>query len=76
VRELLLSLARALVDEPEQVRVTEHPEGNGSFLELRVAAEDRGRVIGKKGRTADALRTLLDAVARQRGTHCDMEIMD
>jgi hypothetical protein len=46
------------------------------FLELEVAPGDRGRVIGKHGRTADALRTLLDAVARQRGMHCDVEVVD
>jgi predicted RNA-binding protein YlqC (UPF0109 family) len=44
-------------------------------LDLEVPDLDRGRVIGRGGRTADALRTLLDAVARRRGTPCDMEIL-
>jgi hypothetical protein len=76
LKELLEALARALVEEPERVRVTEYPEEGGVFLELEVAPEDRGRVIGKRGRTADALRTLLAAAARRRGTECDMEVVD
>jgi uncharacterized protein len=76
VKELLATLARALVDAPERVRVVEHPEEDGIFLELTVAPEDRGKVIGKRGSTADAMRVLLDAVARRRGTQCDMEILD
>jgi predicted RNA-binding protein YlqC (UPF0109 family) len=76
VKQLLAELARGLVDEPERVRVIEHAEDGGVFLELEVAPRDRGRVIGKHGRTADALRTLLDAVARQRGMHCDVEVVD
>jgi predicted RNA-binding protein YlqC (UPF0109 family) len=75
VKELLTALARGLVDEPERVHVTEHAEDGGVFLELEVASADRGKVIGKRGRTADALRTLLDAVARRRGTHCDLEVL-
>lgn len=76
MRELLATLAQALVEEPERVSVTEHPEPGGTLLELAVAPEDRGKVIGKRGRTADALRLLLDAVARRRGTRCELEIVD
>jgi uncharacterized protein len=76
VKELLETLARELVDEPDQVSVAQWDEGDGFFLELSVAPEDRGFVIGKRGRTADALRTVLDAVARRRGTNCDVEIVD
>jgi predicted RNA-binding protein YlqC (UPF0109 family) len=76
VKSLLEMLARELVDEPESVSVTEWDEDDGLFLELSVAPEDRGLVIGKRGRTADALRTVLDAVARRKGTTCDMEIVD
>jgi predicted RNA-binding protein YlqC (UPF0109 family) len=76
VKELLETLARELVDEPDQVAVAQWDEGDGFFLELSVAPEDRGFVIGKRGRTADALRTVLDAVARRRGTNCDVEIVD
>jgi predicted RNA-binding protein YlqC (UPF0109 family) len=76
VRDLLLTLARALVEQPDQVDVTEHLEDGGTLLELKVAPGDLGRVIGKKGRTADALRAVLDAVARRRGIYCDVEIVD
>jgi predicted RNA-binding protein YlqC (UPF0109 family) len=76
VKELLLTLARALVDRPERAFVSEWVEGGTTHLELEVAPEDRGLVIGGRGRTADALRTLLDAVARQRGGRCLLEIVD
>jgi predicted RNA-binding protein YlqC (UPF0109 family) len=76
LKELLETLARELVDEPEQISVAQWDEGDGFLLELSVAPEDRGFVIGKRGRTADALRTVLDAVARRRGTNCDVEIVD
>lgn len=76
LKELLESLARALVTRPEQVRVTQVEDDEGILLELEVAAEDRGRVIGRRGRTADALRTLLDCVAERQGTQCDVEVLD
>jgi predicted RNA-binding protein YlqC (UPF0109 family) len=76
VKSLLETLARELVDDPGLVSVTQWDEEGGVYLELEVATEDRGHVIGKRGRTADALRTVLDAVARRRGTTCDMEIVD
>jgi len=76
LKALLETLARELVDDPLSVSVAEFDEGDGLFLELSVAPEDRGFVIGKRGRTADALRIVLDAVARSRGTNCDMEIVD
>lgn len=76
MKDLLEDLARALVDDPSQVYVTERTEQGVVYLDLEVAEEDRGKVIGKRGRTADALRTLLDAVARRRGVECDMEVVD
>lgn len=75
MKELLEALAGALVKEPGRVRVTEWTEDGVVHLDLEVSDLDRGRVIGRGGRTADALRTLLDAVARRRGTPCDMEIL-
>jgi len=69
-------LARELVDEPDRVSVERWDDEEGVYLELEVAPEDRGLVIGKRGRTADALRTVLDAVARRKGTSCDMEVLD
>ena len=76
MKALLEDFARALVDEPQRVFVSERSEDGVVFLDLDVAEEDRGKVIGKRGRTADALRTLLDAVARRRGVECDMEVVD
>jgi len=68
--------ARELVEEPGRVRVEEWTEDGVVHLDLEVAPDDRGRVIGRQGRTADALRTLLEAVGRRRGIECDMEVVD
>ena len=76
MKELLTVLAQALVDDPDRVRVSERSEDGVRLLELSVSDDDRGKVIGKRGRTADALRTILDVVARQRGERCEMEILD
>jgi predicted RNA-binding protein YlqC (UPF0109 family) len=76
MRDLVVLLARGLVREPGRVRVHEHAERDRTILELSVAPGDRGRVIGREGRTADALRTLVDALARRRGTACSLEILD
>ena len=74
MRELALSLARGLVSDPGHVRVEETREPGHVSLWLRVAPEDRGRVIGREGRTADAMRTLLEVVARRHGQRCSLEI--
>jgi predicted RNA-binding protein YlqC (UPF0109 family) len=74
VKRLLESLAWELVDEPRRVSVREELEDGVTYLSLRVGQADRGRVIGKNGRTADALRTLLDAVASRRGLECEVEV--
>jgi len=76
VRQLLQQLARGLVREPGRVRVHEHKTGERTLLELEVAPADRGRVIGRDGRTAQALRVLLGALARRRGEACALEILD
>jgi predicted RNA-binding protein YlqC (UPF0109 family) len=76
VKQLLEALARGLVDEPGRVRVRQHAEDGVVRLDLEVASFDRGRVIGRGGRTADALRTLLDAVAARHELECDVEILD
>lgn len=75
MRDLLETIARALVDEPHRVAVTAREGGGVLRLELEVAPSDRGRVIGRAGRTAAALRTLLDAVGRRTGRPCRMEIV-
>ena len=76
MRPLLLTLARGLVREPGRVRVHEHVEGDRTILELEVAPADRGRVIGRDGRTAGALRVLTGALARRQGQSCVLEILD
>lgn len=75
MKTLLLELARGLVTEPERVSVREELDGDLLLLELSVAPADRGRVIGKRGATADALRNLLEAVGEQRGLEVDLEIL-
>lgn len=74
MRELLISLAQALVARPDRVRVSREDAGDEVYLRLDVAPEDRGRVIGRNGSTVDALRTVLDAVARCHGGRCRVEI--
>jgi len=76
VKPLLQQLARGLVQDPGRVRVHEYREDGQTVLELEVAPGDRGRVIGRDGRTATALRTLLSALARRRGESLDVEILD
>jgi len=75
VKVLLEALAQGLVDEPSRVVVTEQVEGDTVRFALQVAPADRGRVIGRSGRTAQALRTVMDAVARRRGQEADVEIL-
>jgi uncharacterized protein len=76
LKELLEVAARGLVREPARVRVTQSDAEGEVCLELEVAPGDRGRVIGRQGRTADALRIVLDAVARARGERCRLEILE
>jgi predicted RNA-binding protein YlqC (UPF0109 family) len=75
VKDLLATLAEELVDDPDRVRVHERERSGVIHLELEVDPEDRGRVIGQRGRTADALRTLLEAVAARQGRRVEMEIL-
>ena len=74
MQELLTFVAKSLVDHPEQVRVqkTEGPEG--VILELNVAEEDMGKVIGKQGRIAKAIRSVVKAATPKDGTHVFVEI--
>ena len=77
MKELLAALARALVLEPERVAVYEIEERGRTVLELEVSPGDLGRVIGRGGRTAAALRTVLDAVAARNGrAKCALEILE
>ncbi|MGZ4431962.1 MAG: KH domain-containing protein [Gaiellales bacterium] len=73
--ELLVYLARQLVDQPDQVRVERHERESGELLlELHVASDDLGKVIGKQGRIARALRTVVKASAVRDGRRVHVEI--
>ncbi len=76
MKKLLEIIARALVDEPDVVSVTEVGGVNTSILELKVAKADIGKVIGKQGRTAHALRTILSAVSAKTKKHTVLEIIE
>jgi len=76
VKELLEYLARSLVTDPDQVRVEETENADGVLLRLYVAKEDVGKVIGKQGRIARALRTVVKASAVKDGKQATIEIMD
>jgi predicted RNA-binding protein YlqC (UPF0109 family) len=76
VKDLLEFLARALVDRPEEVRVEEIESAEGVVLRLTVAKEDVGKVIGKQGRIARALRTVVKASAVKDGRQATVEIVD
>ncbi|PID55925.1 RNA-binding protein [candidate division KSB3 bacterium] len=69
-------IAEALVDEPASVMVVEIQGGQSTIVELSVAEQDRGKIIGRQGRTADAMRTLLKAVGRKAGKTYILEIID
>ena len=76
MKELLLYLARSLVDEPDKVTVTEY-EGDGETIyELRVAPGDMGKVIGRHGKIAKEIRTLMRSVAVRQGTRVSVDIVD
>lgn len=76
MRDLIERIAKALVDHPEQVQVTETETDRLLILELQVAKEDIGKVIGKQGRTARAIRTLLQASSAKHGRRATLEIID
>ena len=75
MRELVAFLARSLVDHPEEVTVTEVEKEDAIVLELRVASEDMGKVIGKQGRIARAIRTVVKAAAGHEGKKVMVEII-
>ena len=75
MKELVEYIAKSLVDDPSQVRVTEVIEGPSTILELEVAQEDMGRVIGKNGRVANAMRTLVRVMASNEGKRANLDII-
>ncbi|HAJ28521.1 MAG: KH domain-containing protein [Syntrophales bacterium] len=76
MKELIKYMAQALVDNPEQVEVSEVVGEQTSVIELRVAKEDLGKVIGKQGRTAKAMRTILSAASTKIRKRSVLEIIE
>lgn len=76
LKELVERMARALVDSPDQVTVEAAEADNAMVLRLRVASSDVGRVIGKQGRTAKAMRTVLHAIAARSKRRAVLEILE
>ena len=76
MKELLTYIARNLVDHPDAVSVTEHAGEGETVLELRVAPEDMGKVIGRQGRIAKEIRTIIKSVAQRTGQKVSVEIVD
>lgn len=75
MKELVEVVAKALVDHPDEVAVTEKTEGRTIVVELHVAPSDMGKVIGKQGRIAKAIRTVVKAASSRDNTRVDVEIV-
>ncbi len=76
MKELITHIAKSLVDRPDQVSVVEVPGTHTLVLELTVAKEDLGKVIGKQGKTAMAIRTILSAVSSKYRKRTVLEIIE
>ena len=76
MKELIERIAKALVDKPEEVTVREIDGEHTSVIELKVAKEDLGKVIGKHGRTAEAMRTILTAASTKIKKRCVLELLE
>jgi predicted RNA-binding protein YlqC (UPF0109 family) len=76
VRELVEFLARELVDDPDAVSVTESSDQRGTLITVRVAQQDMGKVIGRGGRTAKAIRSVVRAAATRQGVSVHVDIAD
>lgn len=76
VRDQLLEVIRGMVDHPDEVELVDVEGSRGTVFELRVAEDDLGQVIGRQGRTAQALRTLLEARAAETGGRYELKILD
>lgn len=76
MKELIEYMAKALVDKPEEVAVNEVEGEKTTVFELRVSTSDLGKVIGKQGRTARAMRTILNAAGTKLGKRCVLEILE
>jgi len=76
MKELIEYIAKSLVDQPDAIKVTEVEGERTSVIELSVAKEDMGKVIGKQGRTATAMRTLLNAAGMKQKKRTILEIIE
>ena len=76
MKDLVTEIVKALVDQPEEVKVNEIVADYTSVLEIRVARTDMGKVIGKQGRTAQAIRTILSAASGKAGKRYIFEIVE
>lgn len=76
LKALIELMAKALVDKPDEVLVRETDGEQTTIIELRVARDDLGKVIGKQGRTARSMRTILNAVGTKLGKRCVLEILE
>lgn len=74
MKDLIEYIARSIVEDPEQVTVREVRSGPSVVLELKVAPDDMGKVIGKQGRVAQAMRSLLRVASSRRGMRASLEI--
>jgi len=75
MKELVEYIAKSIVNAPDDVAVTEEEDEQGKILKLQVADDDKGRVIGKQGRIAEAMRTLIRVKAAKQGTRVTLEIL-
>ncbi len=76
LKDLIQAIAAELVDHPDEVEVEEIPGDHNTVIELHVAKEDIGKVIGKEGRTAQSMRTILTAVSTKIGRRASLDIVD
>ena len=76
MKDLLIQIVQSLVDNPEQVQITEIEGSRTIVLELRVAKNDMGKVIGKQGKMANAIRTFLNAASGKAGKRYVLEIVE
>jgi len=75
MKDLVEYIAKSIVNDPNEVKVTEETDDEGLRLKLQVADEDKGRIIGKQGRIAQAMRTLIRVKAAREGTRVSLEIL-
>jgi len=75
MKELVEYIARSIVRAPDEVKVTQETDDDGVIIKLEVADDDKGRVIGRQGRVAESMRTLLRVIATKEGVRVRLEIV-